>query len=172
MRSLDPALVELSARVGVALQGAGLTLACAESCTGGGVAQVVTHTAGSSDWFEGGFVTYSNAAKTAQLGVPAALIASAGAVSLETAAAMAQGALDHSKALISLAVTGIAGPTGGSPDKPVGTVCFAWCLRGETPFARRRRFGGDRESVRYQALVFALEQMLEILAARSMPFMP
>ena len=172
MRSLDPHLVDLSLRVGASLKTAGLTLATAESCTGGGVAMVVTHTAGSSDWFERGFVTYSNAAKHEQLGVPTELIARAGAVSLDTAAAMAAGALKNSRALISLAITGIAGPAGGSPDKPVGTVCFAWCFRGEIPLSRRRRFGGERESVRYQALVFALEELLAIVAARSMPFVP
>jgi nicotinamide-nucleotide amidase len=157
---MDAQLAALSARLGATLLARGLTLATAESCTGGWVAQVVTHTAGSSDWFERGFVTYSNAAKTEQLGVPAPLIERHGAVSRETAAAMALGALTHSRARIALSITGIAGPSGGSPDKPVGTVCFGWCMRDGTPVTHRHRFGGDRESVRYQALVFALEELL------------
>lgn len=172
MRSFDPALVSLSARVGAALRDRRLTLVTAESCTGGWVSQVVTHTGGSSAWFDRGFVTYSNEAKTEMLGVSPEIIMKEGAVSLTTAEAMATGALGNSNALISLAITGIAGPGGGSPDKPLGTVCFAWCFRGEAPLARRRRFGGDRESVRYQALVFALEELLALVAARSMPFVP
>ncbi|HEY3431001.1 MAG TPA: nicotinamide-nucleotide amidase [Rhodocyclaceae bacterium] len=167
MRSFDPQLTALSLKVGAALQGAGLTLTTAESCTGGWVAQVVTHTAGSSAWFDRGFVTYSNEAKVDMLGVSLETLAQAGAVSLETAKEMALGALENSKALISLSITGIAGPTGGSPGKPVGTVCFSWCFRGKTPVSRRRRFGGDRESVRYQALVFALEEMLKLIAKNS-----
>ncbi|GAB2180000.1 nicotinamide-nucleotide amidase [Denitratisoma sp. agr-D3] len=166
MPAMDPRLADLSARVGAALAARGLTLATAESCTGGWVAQVLTHTAGSSAWFERGFVTYSNEAKQEMLGVPVATLENHGAVSLETAAAMALGALQNSKALISLSITGIAGPTGGSPGKPVGTVCFSWCFRGEAPRNRRRRFGGDRETVRYQALVFALEQLLALLAKK------
>lgn len=160
---MDAQLEALSARVGAALKAAGLTLATAESCTGGWVAQVITHTAGSSDWFERGFITYSNVAKIEQLGVAPTTLQQHGAVSLETAAAMVNGAIDHSRAALALAITGIAGPSGGSPDKPVGTVCFGWCFRGETPVTRRRRFGGDRESVRYQALVFALEELLRQL---------
>jgi len=174
MQTMDASLAALSARVGEALAGAGLTLATAESCTGGWAAQVITHTAGSSAWFERGFVTYSNEAKQDMLGVSAAVLENHGAVSLETAKEMASGALDHSKALVSLAITGIAGPTGGSPagsvggssGKPVGTVCFSWCFRGEAPLARRRRFGGDRENVRYQALVFALESLLALIAKK------
>jgi nicotinamide-nucleotide amidase len=172
MRTMDAALAGLSARIGGALTEAGLTLATAESCTGGWVAQVITHTAGSSDWFDRGFVTYSNEAKVDMLGLAPEILIQAGAVSRETAAAMAYGALKNSKALISISITGIAGPSGGSPDKPVGTVCFAWCFRGETSVVCRRRFGGDRESVRYQALVFALEELLALVAARSMPFVP
>ena len=169
---MDAALADLSRRVGAALKQAALTLATAESCTGGWVAQVVTHTAGSSEWFDCGFISYSNKAKGALLGVPVEVIRRSGAVSEETAAAMAAGAVERSQAGVSLAITGIAGPTGGSPDKPVATVCFGWCFRGETPTVDRRHFHGDRESVRYQALVFALEELLARLAARSMPFVP
>ncbi len=154
---MDTDLIELSRRLGEALGRQALTLVTAESCTGGWAAQVVTHTAGSSGWFERGFVTYSNAAKVGMLGVSDATIARHGAVSPETAAEMAAGALNRSNAMISLAITGIAGPTGGSPDKPVGTVCFAWCGRGRTPDTDRQVFPGDRESVRRQAVVHALE---------------
>lgn len=160
---MDKELADLSARVGAALEAAGLTLATAESCTGGWVAQVVTHTAGSSTWFDRGFVTYSNEAKQDMLAVQSATLVRHGAVSLETAAEMAAGAIKNSKALISLSITGIAGPSGGSPGKPVGTVCFAWCRRGESPRTRRRRFGGDREAVRRQALIYALTELLAMI---------
>ena len=161
---MDPDLVALSERVGSALAGRALTLATAESCTGGWAAQVVTHTAGSSGWFERGFVTYSNAAKIDMLGVSPETLAAHGAVSQETAREMAAGALVNSKALIALAITGIAGPTGGSPDKPVGTVCFAWCRKGLEPTAETRSYAGDREAIRRQALVHALEGVLRLLA--------
>jgi len=123
---IDDDLYALAQAVGRAALAQRVRIATAESCTGGLVAGVVTAVAGSSDWFEGGFVTYSNDAKIRQLGVPAATIARFGAVSDETALAMALGALRACGADWALAVTGIAGPTGGSPDKPVGTVCFAW----------------------------------------------
>lgn len=159
----DEELNLLSQRLGTALQKAGLALATAESCTGGWVAEVVTRTAGSSGWFECGFVTYSNAAKTRLLGVTAATLAAHGAVSEATAAAMALGALAHSTADVALSVTGIAGPDGGSVDKPVGTVCFGWCRRNGTPQTATRHFAGDRTSVRRQAVAFALESMLHQL---------
>jgi nicotinamide-nucleotide amidase len=157
---MDTQLTELSQRVGQALTRLNLTLATAESCTGGWVAQVVTHTAGSSAWFDRGFVTYANDAKIEMLGVDPETIAEFGAVSQETAAEMAAGALVNSNAMISLAVSGVAGPSGGSPDKPVGTVCFAWCKLGDEPQTERHRFDGDRESVRHQAVVCALEGLL------------
>jgi len=157
---MDTQLTELSQRVGQALTRLNLTLATAESCTGGWVAQVVTHTAGSSAWFDRGFVTYANDAKIEMLGVDPETIAEFGAVSQETAAEMAAGALVNSNAMISLAVSGVAGPSGGSPDKPVGTVCFAWCKLGDEPQTERHRFDGDRESVRLQAVVCALEGLL------------
>lgn len=161
---MDADLVRLSEAVGNALRERSLTLASAESCTGGWVAQVVTHTAGSSAWFDRGFVTYSNEAKAAMLGVAPDTLAAHGAVSLETAAEMAAGALKNSNALISLSITGIAGPTGGSPDKPVGTVCFGWCRKGESPRTERRQFDGDRESVRRQSVVHALQSLILLLA--------
>jgi nicotinamide-nucleotide amidase len=126
---MEPELVALSEALGAACRARGLLVATAESCTGGWAAQVITHTAGSSAWFERGFVTYTNASKTDMLGVRMDTITQFGAVSLETAGEMAQGALANSRASIALAITGIAGPTGGSKDKPVGTVCFGWCRR-------------------------------------------
>src|SRR5205085_9773344 len=115
-----------------------------ESCAGGWAAQAVTAIAGSSDWFERGFVTYSNAAKQEMLGVRPATIAKHGAVSEETAREMALGALEHSRGTIALAITGIAGPGGGSAAKPVGTVCFAWARKGAEACVETRRFSGDR----------------------------
>jgi len=164
---MDADLIALSAAVGAACRARRLTLATAESCTGGWAAQIVTHTAGSSAWFERGFITYTNTAKTDMLGVRMNTIETYGAVSLETAGEMAAGALEHSKAMISLAITGIAGPTGGSLDKPVGTVCFAWCVRDGTPSCERRVFSGDRESIRRQAAIHALNGLIE--CARDMP---
>jgi len=162
---MDADLVALSEAVGSACRQRRLLLATAESCTGGWVAQVITHTSGSSEWFERGFVTYSNEAKTELLGVRDEIIKERGAVSLETAAAMAEGALKNSKALIALSITGIAGPTGGSPGKPVGTVCFAWCRIGEPAESETAVFAGDREAVRRQAVVHALRGLLTRLDA-------
>ena len=139
-------------------------LATAESCTGGWAAQAMTAIAGSSVWFERGFVTYSNDAKQEMLGVSALTLKSHGAVSEKTAREMALGALLRSKADVSLAVTGVAGPTGGSDAKPVGTVCFAWAMKNGAVRAETRRFSGDRDSVRRQSVVRALEGVLEVLA--------
>lgn len=137
----------------------------AESCTGGWVAQVVTSVAGSSDWFERGFVTYSNDAKREILGVSGKTLEANGAVSEETAREMAKGALANSKATIALSVTGIAGPAGGSAGKPVGTVCFGWARKNGTPVTETRVFTGDREAVRRQSVVHALEKVLVLLDA-------
>lgn len=148
-------------------------VATAESCTGGGVACAMTDMAGSSRWFERGFVSYSNEAKTEQLSVPAETIARFGAVSEEVAAAMATGALRHSRADFGVAVTGIAGPDGGSADKPVGTVCFGWSRRGgagegegagagETK-TRRVLLAGNRREVREQSVETALQGLLELV---------
>ena len=154
---------ELAKKVGERLKAAGAQLVTAESCTGGWVAQAVTAIAGSSSWFERGFVTYSNDAKQELLGVRKETLEAHGAVSEETAREMADGALKRSKGTIALAVTGVAGPGGGTPDKPVGMVCFAWAdgkkLRSET-----RRFSGDRDSVRRQSVIRALQGVLETLA--------
>lgn len=153
----------LSIRVGAALRNAGLLLATAESCTGGGIAEVVTQTAGSSAWFDCGFVTYSNAAKMQSLSVTAETLEIHGAVSEATAAAMILGALAHSRAGIALSVTGIAGPDGGSLEKPVGTVCFAWGRRNGTPQTATHHFSGNRAAVRRHAVEFALEGLLRQL---------
>lgn len=156
-------LETLALKVGKALRARGLMLATAESCTGGWVAQEVTAIAGSSTWFERGFVTYANAAKEEMLGVSPETLNAFGAVSLETAREMAAGALGHSAADVALAITGIAGPGGGSPDKPVGTVCFAWCRRESAPLALKEVFDGDRAAVRHQAVAWALAGLLDLL---------
>ena len=140
-------------------------LATAESCTGGWVSQALTAIGGSSAWFERGFVTYSNAAKEEMLGVHAETLARHGAVSEAVAREMALGALAHSHASIALAVTGIAGPSGGSAEKPVGTVCFAWAAAGAPAHAETRHFAGDREAVRRQSVERALAGVLELLEA-------
>jgi len=140
-------------------------LTCAESCTGGWVAQTVTAVAGSSEWFDRGFVTYSNQAKQEMLGVPTAVLERYGAVSEETARAMAAGALAHAQAQVALSITGIAGPSGGTVDKPVGLVCFGWALAGGAPRTESCHFAGDREAVRRQAVIHALQGILALLPA-------
>ncbi len=137
----------------------GWMLCTAESCTGGLISGACTDLAGSSDWFERGFVSYSNAAKTELLGVPSDLIEQHGAVSEPVARAMAEGALAHSRAQLSVAVTGVAGPTGGSAAKPVGTVWFGWCVNGQTS-SECRRFEGDRAAVRAATVAHALRGVL------------
>ena len=149
------------AALGDALRRRGWMLASAESCTGGLIAAACTALTGSSDWYERGFVTYSNAAKCELLGVPAALIDAHGAVSGEVACAMAAGARVHSRADLSVAVTGIAGPTGATPGKPVGTVWLALARRGESAWTERLQLGGDRAAVRAQTVLRALARMRE-----------
>lgn len=156
---------ELSARaaeLGRILERAGLMLVTAESCTGGWVAQALTSVAGSSAWYERGFVTYSNAAKSEMLGVSTDILTRCGAVSESTARAMAQGALANSRGQVAVAITGIAGPTGGTVDKPVGTVWFAWARVGYETRAACHRFDGDREAVRRQSVAVALEGLMAI----------
>ena len=164
---MDADLVELSAAVGRAALTYGLKIATAESCTGGWAAQVITHTPGSSAWFDCGFVTYSNSAKVALLDINTVTLDRFGAVSVQTAGEMAAGALQRSGADLSVAITGIAGPGGGSPGKPVGTVCFAWCRRGQRAESESCCFEGDRESVRRQAVCHALRGLL--VRANSVP---
>lgn len=154
-----PALVGLVADL---LQKQRWMLATAESCTGGLIAGACTELAGSSAWFERGFVTYSNEAKTELLGVDAALIAAHGAVSEQVAHAMTLGALAASRAQVALAVTGVAGPTGGSAEKPVGTVWFGWSVGGKVR-TERRRFDGDRATVRAATVAHALHTLVTLL---------
>lgn len=159
------ALKELAREVGGLLLEHHRMLATAESCTGGWVAKCITDIAGSSAWFDRGFVTYSNRAKQDMLGVTAATLETRGAVSEATVSEMAHGALAHSAADIAVAVSGIAGPGGGVPGKPVGTVCFAWLVSGGLPRVETRQFGGDREAIRRQAVARALEGLVDVLGA-------
>ena len=147
----------LAQQVGQALLAKGQVLALAESCTGGGIASAITDISGSSAYFDRGFVTYSNQAKAQMLGVPIDLIDRFGAVSEPCATAMAEGALLHSDAQIALSVTGIAGPEGGSAEKPVGSVWFGLAKEGEPTQAQLKQFTGDRAAVRQQAIIFALK---------------
>jgi nicotinamide-nucleotide amidase len=156
-------LDRLALELGKRLTAARLVLTTAESCTGGWLSKVVTDIAGASAWLDRGFVTYSNAAKQEMLGVSAGTIAEHGAVSEDVASEMAQGALAHSLASVAVAVTGVAGPNGGSEDKPVGTVCFAWVVEGRSPITQRVQFAGNREEVRHQSVRLALDRLLELL---------
>jgi len=159
----DPSLLgRLAAKLGAHLAARGVTLATAESCTGGWIAKCVTDVPGSSAWFDAGFVCYSNAAKQALLGVPAKLIEAHGAVSRPVVAAMARGAIAKSKADLAVAVSGIAGPGGGSRAKPVGTVWFAFGRRhgrGIRIVTVKMRLTGDRAAVRRKAVTFALREL-------------
>jgi len=159
----DDALLKLSNELGIALQKRHWSLALAESCTGGWASQVVTASKGSSSHFERGFVTYSNLSKTEMLGVSEKTLETHGAVSEETAREMAAGALSHSNAQIAAAITGVAGPDGGTPDKPVGTVCFAWATIDGVLKSETWHFDGDREAVRYQSVQTALEGVSSLL---------
>ncbi len=157
-----PDLSGLVAYLADVLQKKNWQLATAESCTGGLISAACTDLAGSSAWFERGFVSYSNAAKTELLGVDAALIAARGAVSEEVARAMAQGAITHSNAQAAVAVTGVAGPSGGSADKPVGTVCFGFMVDGRLS-SEMKHFDGDRAAVRAATVRHALQRIVALL---------
>lgn len=151
----------LSARVGKLLKERGFMLATAESCTGGWVSQVVTSVPGSSDWFDRGFVTYSNASKEEMLGVKVETLNKHGAVSAEVVREMAQGALERSGAQVSVAISGVAGPKGGTPKRPIGTVWLAWAKDGQEPRCRSTHFAGDRDMVRQQAVMAALQGIID-----------
>ncbi|WP_211453255.1 CinA family protein [Collimonas antrihumi] len=155
-------ITDLAAQVGHALQARNWFLSTAESCTGGGVSQAITEIAGSSEWFDCGFVTYSNASKTELLDIPEAEIAQYGTVSEEIAGAMAEGALANSNADVTVSTTGIAGPGGAVPGKPVGTVCFGWSV-GHHTHTERLVFSGDRRAVREQTVIHALQGLLRFL---------
>ncbi len=159
----DKRIELLVATVAERLVNRGWMLTVAESCTGGWVAKACTDRTGSSQWFERGFVTYTNAAKQELLGVADTTLQAHGAVSEQTVAEMAAGALSHSRAQVSLSISGIAGPGGGSAEKPVGTVCFGWAVVGREPITERLRFDGDREQVRRQAVIHALQGVLRVL---------
>lgn len=163
MRPTDTELYLLAEETGHALQHRGIMLATAESCTGGWVGMLVTAVPGSSAWYERGFITYTNAAKQDMLGVQTATLAAHGAVSEPTVLEMAQGALERSRAQIALAISGIAGPGGGTPQKPVGTVCIAWVLKDGTQLATTCRLSGDREEIRARAVAAALRGVVELL---------
>lgn len=157
----------LAAKAGGLLKSHGLMLATAESCTGGGVAQVVTEVAGSSAWFERGFVTYSNLSKQEMLGVLEVTLDRYGAVSEAVVREMVEGALHHSHAQLALAVSGIAGPGGGTQDKPVGTIWFAWGMRHGAIHAQRHQLAGNRAEVRAQAVRIALQGIIDLLNQRT-----
>ncbi|HEY4732334.1 MAG TPA: CinA family protein [Gammaproteobacteria bacterium] len=161
---MDQQLHNLAIRIGDEACRCQVMLTTAESCTGGWVAEVLTSVAGSSRWFERGFVTYSNLSKQEMLGVNGETIKQHGAVSEQTVREMAEGALRHSHAQISLAISGVAGPGGAVLDKPVGTVCLAWAASGYVSRSISRHFSGNREEIRRQAVVAALDGLLEVLA--------
>lgn len=161
----DAALLELAERLGAALVARGAKVTTAESCTGGWIAAAITDVPGSSGWFDRGFVTYSNAAKRAALGVSAQTLLARGAVSEQTVREMVDGALRESGAQYGVAVSGVAGPGGGTAEKPVGTVWIAWGGADGTRTARRFRFAGDREAVRRAAVAAALVGLVEMAEA-------
>ena len=159
----DALLYDLAEKTGRALEQRGIMLATAESCTGGWIAEAITMVPGSSAWFDRGFVTYTNDAKREMLGVRAETLERHGAVSEPVVLEMVAGALKASRARVTIAVSGVAGPSGGSPQKPVGTVCFAWAVEDRAPRAETRLLPGDREAVRRQSVVHALEVLLALL---------
>jgi nicotinamide-nucleotide amidase len=159
----DPVLYKLAEEVGLELKRRKLMLATAESCTGGWISEAVTMVPGSSDWFERGFVTYTHISKREMLGVKEATLDTHGAVSEEVVREMVAGALARSHAQFAVAVSGVAGPAGGTPDKPVGFVCFAWGMKDGKPRSETKRFSGDREAVRRLSVEHALKGALALL---------
>ena len=162
-RVSDEELHQLASELGDKLKARGWMLATAESCTGGWVGQSVTALPGSSEWYERGFITYANDAKIEMLGVAPETLALHGAVSEETASAMAAGALAHSHAQATLAISGIAGPGGGTPQKPVGLVCYGWALADGTVMSSTCRLDGDREEIRSRAVAAALRGLIDLI---------
>jgi nicotinamide-nucleotide amidase len=158
-----PELKQLAEQLGDALLRRGWRVAVAESCTGGWVAKCLTDIAGSSGWFDRGFVTYSNAAKRDMLGVSGVTLDTDGAVSEPTVLAMATGTLAHSEADVALAISGIAGPGGAVPGKPVGTVCFAWAVKDVLLQSDTQYFSGDREAVRRKSVAHGLRGLIHVL---------
>jgi nicotinamide-nucleotide amidase len=162
---LDQQLYDLAAAAGAALKARGWMLVTAESCTGGWIGQCVTMVPGSSEWFDRGFVTYTNVAKMEMLGVRKETLQAHGAVSEQTVREMAQGALARSRGSVAVAVSGVAGPSGGTPEKPVGTVCLGWAVRDGLLRTLTLRLDGDRDSVRRQSVIAALEGVRELSSA-------
>lgn len=156
-------LEQIAEKTGLALKERGLKLVTAESCTGGGVSFWITSIPGSSAWFERGFVTYSDLSKTEMLGVKPVTLNKFGAVSEQAAREMAEGALRHSRADVSISITGIAGPSGGSVDKPVGSIWIAWAKREAKTVAKCYHFSGNRQKIRLQVIEEALDKVLDIL---------
>jgi nicotinamide-nucleotide amidase len=165
MTPSDDELAALAVRLGRALEARNLRVATAESCTGGWIAKALTDIPGSSRWVEGGVVAYSNSAKSSLLGVPAGIVAAHGAVSEPVVRSMAEGARARFGVPLTVAVSGVAGPDGGTPEKPIGTVWFAWANGRETT-AARELFAGDREAVRRRSVDFALRRLLELAEPR------
>jgi len=159
----DEELQQLAAELGDLLRARGWMVATAESCTGGWVGQLLTSIPGSSAWYERGFITYANAAKQEMLDVSADTLETYGAVSEETAGAMAAGALAHSHAHAALAISGVAGPGGGTPQKPVGLVCYGWALADGTHMSSTCRLDGDREEIRSRAVAAALRGLIDLM---------
>ena len=162
---MDRQLYDLAADIGQALKARGWMLATAESCTGGWIGQCVTMVPGSSEWFERGFITYTNAAKIEMLGVRQVTLQAHGAVSEQTVREMADGALQRSHAQVAVSVSGVAGPGGGTPDKPVGMVCLGWAVRDGTCRTRTLGLDGDRDAIRRQSVIAALEGVRELALA-------
>jgi nicotinamide-nucleotide amidase len=162
-RVSDEELHQLASELGDKLMNRGWMLATAESCTGGWAGQLITALPGCSNWYERGFITYANAAKIEMLGVSTETLAMHGAVSEETASAMAAGALAHSHAQAALAISGIAGPGGGTPQKPVGLVCYGWALAGGTVMSSTCRLDGDREEIRSRAVAASLRGLIDLI---------
>lgn len=162
-RVSDEELQQLAAELGDLLRARGWMVATAESCTGGWVGQLLTSIPGSSAWYERGFITYANAAKQEMLDVSADTLDTFGAVSEETASAMAAGALAHSHAQAALAISGVAGPGGGTPQKPVGLVCYGWALADGTHMSSTCRLDGDREEIRSRAVAAALRGLIDLM---------
>lgn len=160
MSQYDPLIDSVAARLGNGLRKLGMQVTTAESCTGGGIAEAITRVSGSSKWFETGFVTYANRSKMRWLGVSDQDLANHGAVSEQVVRAMALGALEAAEADIAVAVSGVAGPDGGTPEKPVGTVWFAWAVRGKGVTSQCKRMQGSRKEVRAHTVLKALEGLV------------
>jgi nicotinamide-nucleotide amidase len=163
---MDEELYRLAARLGRALKRQGLMIATAESCTGGWIGQAITMVPGSSDWFERGFITYTYISKREMLGVSGQTLARHGAVSEQVVREMARGALARSHAQVAVAISGVAGPGGGTPEKPVGTVCLAWAMKRGKLVVETKRFRGDRDAVRRRSVAHALRGALKIVVGR------